>query len=473
MSLDWVQVGSGGRSASASWSATELLRSSKAQAQLEQRQQPTSNGSIDPQQLCACIQAATTFTQLQAVCNTFMGHAAFGPQQAALVLSRLHLVRSRPTDSHLLLVELLAELLPPGCCTHHHHQGSPEAAGVMQQQQQPVQDAESWQCQHQLSCGQAAAVCWAFSKAGYQPAPQLLQLLLQQFWVDFGQQQQHRGSTSSHEQAGHTESATSSSSPTSAAEQHQQWPPTAGDEALATLVAGLAGLGCRDASCWQRLRAAVQVALSDSVLPMHSLQQLTWGFAAVQQGDAATVDVLAATLRGRLAELATPEDLVQSMWSLHLMGCTDRSLFEAAAHVMLQHLGPGSSASRGKRAPAAAAPADGANSGTRSQQPVLLPQLPSRSAGGSASPSAYPRVLQHQKDPEQLVVSSKQAARQDQLQALATVPNPQRLLSAAAGQTAALCSAAATQAFNVLHKYDPLLCMLALYRDYYRPAHSM
>jgi hypothetical protein len=46
-------------------------------------------------------------------------------------------------------------------------------------------------------------------------------------------------------------------------------------------------------------------------------------------------------------------------------------------------------------------------------------------------------------------------------------------LTAAAGQTAALCSAAASQAFGVLHKYDPLLCMLALYRDYYRPAHGV
>jgi len=473
-------VGTGGRSASTvaqqSWSATELLQTSKAQARLEQRQQPTRNGSINPQQLCACIQAATTFAQLQAVCNTFMGHAAFGPQQAALVLSRLHLVRSRPTDSHLLLVELLAELLPPGCCMHHH-QGSPEAAGVMQQQQQQsVPQAGLHQCQHQLSCGQAAAVCWAFSKAGYQPAPQLLQLLLQQFWVDFGQQQQRGGSTMPQGQAGQTASTSNSSSATSNAEpnQHQQWPPTAADEALATLVAGLAGLGCRDASCWQRLRAAVQVALSDSVLPVHSLQQLTWGFAAVQQGDAATVDVLAATLHGRLAELATPEDLVQSVWSLHLMGCTDGSLFEAAAHVMLQHLqAPGSSASSSKPAPAAAARADGASSSTRSQQPVLLPQLPPRSAGSCSSASAHPRVVQHQKDHAQLVVNSRQAARQDQLQSLATVSNPQRLLSAAAGQTAALCSAAATQAFNVLHKYDPLLCMLALYRDYYRPAHSM
>jgi hypothetical protein len=58
-------------------------------------------------------------------------------------------------------------------------------------------------------------------------------------------------------------------------------------------------------------------------------------------------------------------------------------------------------------------------------------------------------------------------------QEVSGVSGPQRLLTAAAGQTAALCSAAASQAFGVLHKYDPLLCMLALYRDYYRPAHSV
>jgi hypothetical protein len=82
-----------------------------------------------------------------------------------------------------------------------------------------------------------------------------------------------------------------------------------------------------------------------------------------------------------------------------------------------------------------------------------------------------PALQQQQMQQQQL--QRQQQQQHQRGQEVSGVSGPQRLLTAAAGQTAALCSAAASQAFGVLHKYDPLLCMLALYRDYYRPAHSV
>jgi hypothetical protein len=494
------------------------------------QQQQQQGAGIDPKQLTACIYAATTFTQLQAVCNTFLGSASFTSQHTALVLSRLHLVSTRPTDSLLLLVELLAQSLAAACSLQEAaaHAAVPSSHTQQQQQQQqqivasehaalpstqPQQQQQQW-----LSCGEVSAVCWSFSRAGYQPAPQLLQQLLQQFWLAFGQQQQQQRGTplpaaglqpaastlstptrTTLQQQQQQQRAPSAglqqaavSTPKTAPQQQQQvWPPREPDEALATLVAGLAGVGCREPGCWRRIRAAVQVALSDSsssnTLPVHSLQQLAWGFAAVQQADAATVDAVAGALQGRLGELETPEDLVQSMWSLHLMGCTDRKLFEQAAQMMVQQVqravvGSSSSSSSSSRilmprATAAAAAAVG----EVQQSAAVLPQLPRTSCRGADTVTSATQLSRLQAVPGQQQQRQRQGsslllrrrAPPQQQQQQQRHASPQRLISAAAGQTAALCSAAASQAFGVLNKYDPLLCMLALYRDHYQPAHGV
>jgi hypothetical protein len=341
----------------------------------------SSSSRFDPQQLMACINAAATLSQLEAVCNTCLAHAAFSPRHAAAVLGRLHAVQCRPRDSPLLLVELLAQRLPAGCS------GTPHAADVARAQQ--------------LTCSDVAWSCWVFARVGYSPGPVLLQQLLAQFW--------------------HCQSQGSGSS---------------NGEALATLVAGLAGLGCRDASVWARIHAAVQAVLHQQQqrqqsqpqpqLPIASLQQLAWGFAAMQgAGNVATTAALARALRGRLQELMAAEDLATTVWCLHLLGCTDRELFEAAARQMLQRA-------------SAKAPAAGP-----------------RARGGQQA------ALQHNHQQQQQQQQWRQRP-----------ASPQRLLALAAGDTAARCTAAASSALGVLQQYDPLLCMLAVYRDHCQPATS-
>jgi hypothetical protein len=449
------------------------------QQRAQLQQQPSSPDlSMDPTQVTAWIQAADSFAQLQVICNRFLGHAAFTAQHAALVLSRLHLVRSRPGDSQLLLVELLAQLLPTGCM-QDHPSSSPTSSSSRQQQQggrlqHPGQQAccsSNW-----LSCGEVAAVFWAFSRSGYQPAPHLLQQLLQQFWLAFGQQQQQQHVQNRAVQdpmpVGHATQLQGQQVQVQAQHVQQQqatarqssrqfvWPPQHPDEALSTLVAGLAGLGCREVTCWQRMRAAVHVALTDSCLPVHALQQLAWGFAAVQQADEATVEALAAALQGRLFELDTPEDLVQAMWSLHLLGCSDTQLFSQAAHHMVRLVQAAGASSTSSAHPLkAASPAAAQPAAAVTQQPTSSStRLAEQRSGaqlqhGSSSAAAAAHASQPRHNNQAGVASTRRGL----------------LSAAAAGHTGAICS----QVYGVLQQYDPLLCMLALYKDYARSAHGI
>jgi hypothetical protein len=361
-----------------------------SQQQQQQQQPQPATGA----QLTACIEAAQSFAQLEAVCNTFLGHAAFTPRHAALVLSRLHLVRCRPTDSPLLLVELLAQQLRAGTTAHT------TASTDAQQQQQ----------QQQLSCGEAAAACWAFARAGYQPGGELLLLLLAQFWQRYDAAAVQLTPQQLQAQQCAPPDDASSSTKAKAQQQQQQWPPTHAHEALAALAAGLAGLGVRDSSTWARMKPAVQAALQQQQgpLPARCLQQLAWGFATVQQADAATTAALAGALTGRLSELDTADALVTTAWSMHLCGCQDARLYEAAALLLLQRV-RGSSSGR------------------------------SSSGAGARSPRAS---------------------------------SPQRLLSTAAGGAAALCSAATSQALGALRTVDPLLCLMAVYKEHCQPTTS-
>jgi hypothetical protein len=247
------------------------------------------------------------------------------------------------------------------------------------------------------------------------------------------------------------------------------WPPQHPDEALSTLVAGLAGLSCREVACWQRMRAAVHVALTDSCLPVHALQQLAWGFAAVQQADEATVEALAAALQGRLCELDTPEDLVQAMWSLHLLGCSDTQLFSQAAHHMVRLVqAAGGTSSSSAQPLKAASPA--------AAQPAVMPPrassstaVASSSTAVASSSTAVASSSRPQPSSSDMGVGGQRSGVQPSQQA-GTASTRRGLLSvAAAGHTGAVCS----QAYGVLQQYDPLLCMLALYKEYSRSAHAM
>jgi hypothetical protein len=409
------------RHASGSSSSSSFLQAQLPQPQQQQQQQRQT--PVDPATLTACIHAAAHYHELEALCNTFLHNQAFSSKHAAAVISRLHCVSSRRGSSQLLLVELLAAKL--------RSLASAAAAASCncqeQQQQQPLQ---------LLDAADAAAVCWGFARVGYQADAALLQHLLQQFWNSYSQQQQQR----------------------------QQPAGSSRYQALPQLAAGLAGLGFRDPITWVQLRAAAVDVLPE--MQPDSLQQLVWALATAQTSDAATTAAIAAAVLDRLDGFEA-EQLAQVVWCFYVLGLEGSELFEAAAQQMVVQI-------EGKQefvssSSSAASEATNSTAALHQQQQRLPQQRP-----------ALPRQQQQSSSKQQHIVLQLPAHRQHQQQhgRKQQQQSQQHAAAAAAavqgrlGRTAAdLCSAAASQAYSVLEKYDPLLCTLALYRDYLQPAH--
>lgn len=368
----------------------------------QQRQQPP----VDPQQLMACISAATSYHQLEVVCNTFLHNASFGSTHAALVLSKLHNVHSRHQDSQLLLVELLAaKLLSAATCSSSGNSSCSTCSSESRCSSGGSSDNQ------QLSPGEVAAVIWDLAMAGYQADVQLLEQLLQQFWAGYDCPRWLQQSQGAHEQPQQQQSVASCGKAADAS------------NALATLIAGLAGLGFRDTAIWARLESRVLQSISDQ--SPASLQQIIWGLATAQCKDAALVSALAAAVADQLGSFSADE-LVQVVWCLHVLGHKDMTLFERASQHLVQEV-------------------DRSQSGTTIDISSSCKQLSKQQQQQARQPQKPSKQMSNWHRPQQASSSN--------------------------GMVAALCSAAASQAYCALEKYDPLLSMLLLYKKL-RPAHS-
>jgi hypothetical protein len=453
------------------------------QSQTPCRQANASRSCIDAEQIASCINMAVTHTQLEAVCNAFLHHPSFSARHAALVVSRLHKVQRRPEDSQLLLLELLATklaaALPRAVTSDDRSTHSNSSSGGSGSSSSSSSSTEQAPQQLVLTPREVAAVLWGFAWAGYQSDAVLVQQLVHQFWNSpyrTAQTQQHGCDQQQQQQDDDAESFL--------------WP-----TALATLVAGLAGLGCRDSAVWAELRASAREVASGLAVP--SLQQLAWGFATASQGDDMTTLTLAAATTNCLHQ-CTADELAQFVMSFHSLQLnSEHELFQSAARLMLQKVeaqqaAPTSPVERGSMSSSsthstAASSTDSCSYSQAVAEHIIQPQQQQQ----QQQLQGYGTRQQQQQirlpaitRPQPLVRPQQQAPQVQQvgLQLPHPAPHgrpsqregrrsPDSTCGQLLGKTTAICSAAVSHAYRtVLGSHDPLLFTMVLYRDYFQPA---
>eukprot|EP00877_Chromochloris_zofingiensis_P006014 jgi/Chrzof1/1666/Cz10g16140.t1 len=246
---------------------------------------------------------------------------------------------------------------------------------------------------------------------------------------------------------------------------------------LATFAVGLAGLGWREASSWHKLCAVATRMLPQ--MDASGLHQLIWAFATAGFYDAEFCSSVAAACLDQLDGFAV-EELVNLVWSFTALGHEDTLLFDQVAKLMvacIERDGQAASSSRGgshrvsrhvgqlrsdhvKQTIASASCSSSGSSGGQSPHVLSSEQYSSHSPAHTSRCSYADTHLGLEDDTTSDQAStSEQHWQSQQYDSGLLFSSP-----ALQGQMGHDVS----WAYETLEKYDPVLCTMILYRDYFQ-----